>query len=243
MPGPARSVLAASKAVGTAVAAAVLLGVLLGACSAAESTEALDPEVVHLQPGEPGEPNEVVTEASPGEVFPGSPFSEADVAFMRDMQVHHEQALTMTAMVEERSERDDLRLFVRRMEASQEGELEQLERLLAEHEEAVRRSGGEHDGEQHGGHSGDGDHSDMPGMLSDTELAALEAAEGEEFDRLFLVGMSRHHEGALAMVGDLFAQEGAAADPRLFQFAEHVDSEQRIEIDRMAQMYAELPAG
>lgn len=230
MPGPARSVL-------VVVAAAVLLA----GCTSSDGAQALDPGVVHLQPGEPGDPNEVVTQAPPEEVFPGSAFSDADVAFMRDMQVHHEQALAMTAMVDDRTDHEDLRLFVQRMETSQAAELEQLERLLAEHEEAVRRSGGEeHDGE-HGGHTADGDHGDMPGMLSDEQLAALEAAEGDDFVRLFLVSMSRHHEGALAMVGELFADEEAAADPRLSRFAEHVDSDQRIEIDRMAQMYAELP--
>ena len=235
MPGPARSVLAAAV-----VTAAVLLA---GCSSSSEDARALDPDVVHLQPGDPGEPNEVVTEAPPEEVFTSSPFTAADVAFMRDMQAHHAQALTMTAMVDDRTDHEDLRLFVRRMEASQEGELDQLERMLADHEEAVRRSGGEaHDGDgEHGGHDAGGDHGDMPGMLSDEELAALVAAEGDEFDRLFLVGMSRHHEGALAMVGELFAAEGAATDPRLFEFAEHVDSDQRIEIDRMARMYAELP--
>lgn len=240
MPGPARSVLPVSSVLGLAVAGAVLLA---GCSSTSEAAQPLDTAVAHLQPGEPGEPNQVLTEAPPEEVFVDSPYTEADVAFMRDMQVHHTQALTMTAMVDDRSDHEDLRLFVQRMEASQEGELDQLERMLADHEEAVRRSGGEdHDG-GHSGHSGDGDHSDMPGMLSDEQLAELEAAEGDEFDRLFLVGMSQHHEGALAMVGDLFAVEGAAAEPRLFEFAEHVDSDQRIEIDRMARMYAELPAG
>jgi len=234
VPGPARSVLA------VVVAVAIAGAVLLAGCSSPDPTQALDPEVVNLQPGEPGEPNEVLTEAPPEEVFPDSTFSDTDVAFMRDMQVHHQQALAMTAMVEDRTEHEDLRLFVQRMDISQSGELEQLERMLADHEEAVRRSGGQaHEGGS--GHTGDGDHSDMPGMLSDDELAELEAADGDDFVRLFLVGMSQHHEGALAMVGDLFAHEDAAADPRLFEFAEHVDSDQRIEIDRMARMYAELP--
>lgn len=214
---------------------------LAGCSSSSGSAQPLDPEVTHLQPGEPGEPNQVLTEAPPGEVFPGSVFSDADVAFMSDMQVHHQQALAMTALVEDRTDHEDLRLFVRRMEASQEGELEQLERMLADHAEAVRRSGQQHDPDAHGGHSADGDHSDMPGMLDEQQLAELEAAEGDDFVRLFLVSMSQHHEGALAMVGELFTNEGAAADPRLFEFAEHVDSDQRIEIDRMARMYAELP--
>lgn len=227
MPGPVRSVLV------VAVAGALLLA----GCTSSDSAQALDPDVVHLQPGEPGEPNQVMTEASPEEVFPASAFSDADVAFMRDMQVHHEQALVMTGMVEDRTDREDLRLFVQRMETSQAAELEQLERLLAEHAQAVRRSGGGHDG----GHGAGGDHGDMPGMLSEQELAELEAADGDDFVRLFLVAMSRHHEGALAMVGELLADDRAAADPRLSQFAEHVDSDQRIEIDRMARMYAELP--
>lgn len=237
MPAPARSVVA------VAVAALLLAG-----CSSTEPAQALDPEVVNLQPGEPGEPNQVVTEAPPEEVFAESAYSDADAGFMRDMQVHHQQALTMTAMVDDRTDHEDLRLFVQRMEASQEGELDQLERMLADHDEAVRRSGGEaHDGEDHEGegegtHGAGGDHAEMPGMLSDEALAELEAAEGDEFARLFLVAMSQHHEGALTMVGDFLATDGVAAEPRLFEFAEHVDSDQRIEIDRMARMYAELPA-
>ena len=155
--------------------------VLLSGCTASEDERALDPDVVHLQAGAPGKPNVVLTQAPAEQLALGSPFSDADVGFMRDMQVHHEQALAMTAMVEERTEREDLRLFVQRMDISQTGELEQLERLLDEHEQAVERTGGDH--EAHSGHTGDGDHSDMPGMLTDEQLAVLEAARGDDFAR------------------------------------------------------------
>ncbi len=40
----------------------------------------------------------------------------------------------------------------------------------------------------------------MPGMLTPEEMAALAAAHGEAFDRLFLEGMIKHHEGAITMV-------------------------------------------
>jgi uncharacterized protein (DUF305 family) len=212
--------------------------VLLTGCSSSDSARELDPDVTHLQAGAPGEPNVVLTEAPPEQLVLGSPFVDADVAFMRDMQVHHQQALAMTAMVEDRTDREDLKLFVRRMDISQTGELEQLEAMLAEHEAAMKRTGGEHG--SHTGHTADGDHSDMPGMLTDAELAALEAATGDDFVRLFLQAMTKHHEGALAMVGELLATEGAVADQRLYQFAQHVDSDQRIEIDRMARMWATL---
>lgn len=268
MPGSARSVPAAL------VAAALLLsGCTLGGAGQAERTadveqvegteqgegtdQAQGSEVVTLRPGLPGEPNRVVDpDAVEADVAPASPFSDADVAFLRDMRVHHEQALAMTALVEGRTDREDVLLFVRRMDISQTAELEQLERMLTQHEEAVRAAGAgpthgghsghsgheEHDEEGgHDGHSTPGAHHAMPGMLSEQDLAALEAATGDAFVRLFLEGMTRHHEGAIVMVEELLAVDGSAADPRLFRFANHVDSDQRIEIERMARLYAELP--
>jgi uncharacterized protein (DUF305 family) len=76
----------------------------------------------------------------------------------------------------------------------------------------------------------------MPGMLTPAEMAALERATGPEFDRLFLTGMTRHHEGALAMVRDLLGSPGAAQDPVIFDFITHVDADQRMEIARMRRM-------
>lgn len=222
--------------------AACVAAVLLTGCTSAADEQALDPDVVHLQAGAPGQPSVELTAAPAEPLVLGSPFTAADVAFLHDMRAHHEQALAMTALVEQRTTREDLRLFVQRMDISQSGELEQLERLLAEHEQAVERSGGG-DG-RHGGHSADGDHAgdhaDMPGMLTKPELDALAAARGDDFVRLFLQGMTRHHEGALTMVAEVRSSEGALADPRLAQFAQHVDSDQRIELERMARMWDEL---
>jgi len=218
-------------------ALALLTGALAGCSSSAP--QALDPAVRNLQPGLPGEPNEVLTEAE-DPISIGSSFSEVDAAFMADMQVHHRQALTMTALVPSRAQREDLQLFSRRMDISQESELQQLDAMLADHEAALERLG-EMQGGGHLGHTGDGDPSDMPGMLADAEMAALEAAEGEQFVRLFLAAMTTHHLGALSMVEELFSVEGTAADPRLYAFASHVESDQRIELERMARMQAELP--
>jgi uncharacterized protein (DUF305 family) len=81
----------------------------------------------------------------------------------------------------------------------------------------------------------------MPGMLSPAQMARMAEASGLEFERLFLEGMIFHHEGALVMVEELLAHEGAAQDTDIFQFASHVDADQRIEIARMRRMLAELP--
>lgn len=39
----------------------------------------------------------------------------------------------------------------------------------------------------------------MDGMLSDDEMSALSEARGSSFDKLFLEGMIKHHEGAIEM--------------------------------------------
>ncbi|MGI4854261.1 MAG: DUF305 domain-containing protein [Janthinobacterium lividum] len=73
----------------------------------------------------------------------------------------------------------------------------------------------------------------MPGMLTPRQMIALRAANGKQFDRLFLTGMMQHHNGALLMVKDLFQQPGAGQDPQLFDFATDVDNTQLAEIDIM----------
>ena len=76
-------------------------------------------------------------------------------------------------------------------------------------------------------------------MLTESELSRLESASGRRFDRLFLQFMIRHHEGAVLMVGDLFAQ-GGGQEPSVFQLAQHIDSDQRVEISRMKSLLADL---
>ena len=74
----------------------------------------------------------------------------------------------------------------------------------------------------------------MPGMLTQAEMTAAGRGQGREFDRLFLEGMIKHHQGALTMVKELFATPGAGQDAEIFAFASDVDADQSMEIDRMA---------
>jgi uncharacterized protein (DUF305 family) len=76
----------------------------------------------------------------------------------------------------------------------------------------------------------------MPGMLTPDEMTKLAGASGAEFDRLFLEYMIRHHEGALAMVKQLFDSPGAGQDADIFAFASDVEADQQMEINRMRQM-------
>ncbi len=76
----------------------------------------------------------------------------------------------------------------------------------------------------------------MPGMLSDDQMKALDAARGTTFDTLFLRGMIQHHQGAITMVQQLFASPGAGQDDAVFKFANNVNVDQSTEIHRMQQM-------
>jgi uncharacterized protein (DUF305 family) len=199
---------------------------VLGACvlvpACAGSAEVRAPVV---QAGAPGEASRTVSGEAARVTSPRH--VEADVRFMRDMIVHHAQAVEMTALVESRTERADVRLLARRITASQEDEMATMRQWLLDRGEAPPD---EHAHHAHGVHEG------MPGMLSPAEMARLRAARGPEFDRLFLEFMIRHHEGALVMVADLVTIDGAAQEVEIFQFAAHVDADQRVEIDRMRRM-------
>ena len=72
--------------------------------------------------------------------------------------------------------------------------------------------------------------------MTDEQMAALDKARGPEFDRLFLEGMIRHHQGAIDMVDVLFKSYGAAQDELIYKFASDVQADQSVEIARMHQM-------
>lgn len=201
----------------------------------------LAPVAGRAQPPATGAP---ATGASPARDLPARPrHTAADVAFMRAMIAHHTQAVAMAALVPVRTARADVRLVAERIAVSQQDELALMRRWLAARGEAVAAGaasaaamaphdampGMAHDSMAH-------DSIAMPGMLGADELAAMAAARGAEFDRRFLAGMIRHHEGALVMVRRYFGTPGAAQEAESFAFASDVDADQRAEIARLRRL-------
>lgn len=190
-----------------------------------------------VQPGSPGEPTRTVTtdEAS----FDAPRHTAADVAFMQGMIVHHAQALTMSALVPDRTGSADIALLAERIAISQRDEIRLMQGWLRERDEsapAVATGAVAGSEEAH-------DHELMPGMLTDEQMARLVDAEGDAFDRLFLASMIMHHEGAIVMVENLFRTPGAAQEEEVFTFASHVDADQRSEIARMSRMLSAMRGG
>lgn len=106
--------------------------------------------------------------------------------------------------------------------------------------EVTASPGGGAHGQSHEAVGASHDHSTMAGMLSPEQMASLDAARGEEFDRLFLALMIFHHRGAVTMVEDLFAADDALQDVALFKLASDIQAEQISEIDRMNRMLTEM---
>lgn len=117
-------------------------------------------------------------------------YTHHDLLFLTHMIVHHEQALELAAMVPSRSKREDFIRFARYVDDAQKAEIEQMRSFL----QLAKERGLETP--QHDSHGSGGL---MPGILSKTQMDALAAATGAEFERLWLKGMIFHHEGALTM--------------------------------------------
>jgi len=163
----------------------------------------------------------------------------ADRRFMREMIGHHQQAVEMTALVAVRSRDAQVQLLAERIAVSQRDEIAMMQRWLRTHGDGADTTATPvvHDMTAHAGHDMHGGAS-MPGMLTSVEMAALRAARGARFDRLFLDGMIRHHGGALTMVANLVTVPGAAQESSINRFVSDVDADQRAEIARMRRLMA-----
>jgi len=166
------------------------------------------------------------------------PYSDADVDFMAGMIPHHAQAVIMAGWAPTHGARADVAVLCERIVVAQRDEIAMMQNWLRDRglevpdasstRHKMKMNGMEHE-------------MLMPGMLTDEEMAALDKARGPEFDRLFLTGMIKHHQGAIDMVDVLFKSYGAAQDETVFKFASDVYADQSIEIDRMQEMLGSHP--
>jgi uncharacterized protein (DUF305 family) len=200
-----------------------------------------------VQPGAPGHSNKTLTPET-ASAAPRKP-SEADIKFMQGMIMHHSQAVEMTDLLRTRSQGKEVQALGKRISISQTDEMRFMKQWLTDRGLPLSEHGSmdmsgmdmsamDHDmaGMDHMSMSA---MPTMPGMLTPAQMKALAAATGPAFDHLFLTGMIQHHTGALTMVKDLFATQGAGQDPQLFDFASDVDNTQQAEIDIMRHMLKE----
>jgi len=181
-----------------------------------------------LQPGAPGQDTRTISEAQATDLSKVGAV-EADVKFMQGMIGHHAQAVEMVALLMANSNNPDMKRLGLRIQVSQDDEMNMMRTWLKDRGQEIPGA--------HHHHTAEGF---MPGMLTSGEMAALAAAKGVEFDRLFLVGMIKHHGGAITMVDELFKSPGAGQEGSIYAFASDVVADQQMEMDRMGAMLKEI---
>jgi uncharacterized protein (DUF305 family) len=107
-------------------------------------------------------------------------FSSQDIMFAEMMIPHHEQAIEMSDLAFANTTNPDVLALAEQISNAQEPEIE------------LMKSWPGVDSMGHEGHT-------MAGMLDENEMEMLRVSTGADFDRLFLEGMIKHHEGAIDM--------------------------------------------
>lgn len=178
-------------------------------------------------------------------------FTEADVYFVTGMVSHHAQALVMSELAPSHDAGSSVQTLAARIINAQRDEIALMQRWLEDRGQPVPQvrieglnlvidlrapaEAGGQDAADDGQAAHDG-HMRMPGMLTREQLEELDAARGPDFDRFFLTYMIQHHGGAVTMVHDLFAVDGAGQDGAVFKLASDIQADQITEIARMRGM-------
>lgn len=138
-----------------------------------------------------------------------------EVAFMQEMIIHHQMAVEMARLAQERAERAELKTMAESIIAEQGIEIAQMTAWLRD---------------WHGAQPKPMDHAVMQEM--DREMATLRGAGGEEFDRQFAGAMIEHHQAAV----DMARLVGERAERQeLKSLAQAIIDAQSREIEQMRQ--------
>ncbi len=153
-------------------------------------------------------------------------FNDADVMFAQMMIPHHQQAVEMADMILNKEGIDPgVLTLASDIKAAQQPEIDQLQSWLDEWG-ADMPDMDSMEGMDHGG-----------GMMSEDDMAALEAATGAEASRLFLEQMTMHHEGAIEMAQD---EVDNGQNPDAVEMAQTIVDTQTAEIAQMQELLAQL---
>ena len=150
--------------------------------------------------------------------------NDADVTFAQEMIPHHQQAIEMADLAESRAESQEVKDLATDIEAAQGPEIETLTGWLESWGKAVPDEG------MSGMDHGDMSSGDMTGMMTDDEMADLEATSGAGFDQMFLTMMIEHHEGAIEMAQ---TEQSEGEFPEAVAMAEEIEATQAEEIQTM----------
>lgn len=160
-------------------------------------------------------------------------FNEADVQFVQGMIPHHQQAVVMAQMAATHASDPEVKNLAAEIEAAQSPEIATMTQWLQDWDKEVPSAS---DSSMPGMEMGDGSHmdpGDMPGMMSDADLAQLDEATGADWDQMFLTMMIEHHQGAIDAAK---TEQADGQNPDAVALAKKIEAAQTAEIATMESM-------
>lgn len=144
-------------------------------------------------------------------------FSPQDQNFAEMMIPHHQQAIEMADLALQKSQNEEVIALATQIKAAQDPEIVEMSSWPGVNPET------------HRGHA-------MDGMLSDDEMQELREADSLQFDRLFVQGMIKHHQGAIDMADEVKNSDNEIVS----NLARSIISTQRDEIQLMEDLLTRL---
>jgi uncharacterized protein (DUF305 family) len=138
--------------------------------------------------------------------------------FLQMMIPHHQQAIDISDLALTKSEDAELLALAKNIRDEQAAEIVKMKAWLD-------AAGADLEMDHSASHS-------MSGMLSDSELAALDKASGKSFDVLWLKAMTGHHTGAI----DMAAMIENAKSAEIKSFGQGIVASQSAQNKAMAAM-------
>ena len=206
-----------------------VLAATLAACVCANSVAAQAPNV------DSGEAQAIAQARADSARYP---YTDADIKFMSGMIPHHAQAIVMAGWAPSHGASPAVQTLCARIINAQRDEIHLMQTWLRDRQQTVPEP--DSTGTVMMNMNGMRMAMVMPGMLTADQMKQLKAAHGQDFDRLFLQFMIQHHRGAVSMVQDLFAANGAGQDLTVFKLATGINVDQTTEIARMQRMLADI---
>ncbi len=146
----------------------------------------------------------------------------ADTMFVQGMIPHHSQAVEMSDIMLQKQDIDPrVTALATKIKAAQAPEIETMTGWLKTWNEPEQMAPGH----------------EMTGMMGETDLDELRAAEGTEAAKLFLTQMIAHHQGAV-MMAQTEEAEGQNADA--LALSKEIITSQQAEIQEMQALLGSL---
>jgi uncharacterized protein (DUF305 family) len=142
-----------------------------------------------------------------------SEYSADDINFAEMMIPHHEQAIEMSEIALLNTTNPEVLKLAQEIKDAQSPEIDLMKSWTG-----VKVS-------THSGHM-------MEGMLSESELSDLREAKEKDFDKLFLQGMIKHHEGAIVMAQDV----AESKNKEVADLSAAIIAAQKLEIKAMREL-------